>query len=32
MTNRWCDAGITKLIYDDIRAYEKTSGDSETLR
>ncbi len=32
MTNRWHGVEITKLIYDDIRAYEKTSGNSETLR
>ncbi len=32
MTIRWYDVGTSKLIYDDIRAYEKTSGNSETHR
>ncbi len=32
MTIRRCDVGTTKLIYDDVRAYEKTSENSEILR
>ncbi len=32
MTSRQYEEGKNKLIYDDIRACEKTSGNSETLQ